>query len=107
MTKLNQEIEKLYLAILTLKNIEEARMFFRDLLTEKELKELSNRWKAASMLADKIPYSKIEKETGLSSRTIARVSKWLNRGKKGFSLILNRKGAHHHNSSPNSARKEL
>ena len=42
--------------ILTLKNEEEARDFFRDLLTEGELIEFGKRWQAAQMLAEKEPY---------------------------------------------------
>ena len=95
----NERIQELADAILALKNRNEARRFLRDLLTEKELIEFGNRWKAARMLEKKVPYKKIEKETGLSSTTVARVSKWLNNGKKGYKLILNRLN-HHHNFSP-------
>jgi len=94
----NRKTEDLMKAILTLKNISEAKIFFRDLMTEEEIIEFGNRWKAARMLNDKIPYVKIAKETGLSSTTIARVSKWLNKGMNGYKLIL-RRLQHHHNSS--------
>ncbi len=82
--------------IILLKNPNEAARFFRDLLTEKELIEFSNRWKAARMLSRNVKYNEIEKETGLSSTTVARVSKWLNSGKGGYKLILQRLN-HHHN----------
>ena len=95
----NKKTEDLFQAILCLKNKKEAKKFFRDLLTEKELIEFGNRWKAAQMLDQKIQYTEIEKETGLSSRTIARISKWLNSGMDGYKLILNRMKPHHHNSS--------
>jgi TrpR-related protein YerC/YecD len=102
MNKVNKlKIEELYSAILLIKNATEAQRFFRDLLTESELIEFSNRWKAAKMLADKKIYTEIEKETGLSSRTIARVAKWLKGDKKGYSLIVNRLNKiNHHNSFP-------
>jgi len=88
-------------AILKLKNRNEALMFLRDLLTESELIEFGNRFKAAQMLKEEIPYSKIEKETSLSSATVARVSKWLKKGKGGYKLILDRlaKENHHHIST--------
>lgn len=98
----NTKTKDLFGAILAIKNTQEARMFFRDLLTEQELIEFGNRWKAATMLYQKIPYSTIEKETGLSSRTIARISKWLNNGKGGYGLILQRLNSHHHNSNSSS-----
>lgn len=84
---------------MALKNTAEAKRFFRDLLTEQEIIEFGKRWQAAQMLSQKIPYSKIEKETGLSSTTIARISKWLNRGMGGYKLMIKRVG--HHNSFPN------
>ncbi len=83
-------------AILALKNNDEANKFLRDLLTETEILEFSKRWQTAKMLSEKVPYSKIEKETGLSSTTIARISKWLNNGMGGYKLMLNRLKKHHH-----------
>lgn len=95
--KNNKKTAELMGAILALKNRGEAKRFFRDLLTEKELIEFGNRWKAARMLEKNIKYTEIEKETGLSSTTVARVSKWLNNGKNGYKLVLKR--LNHHNLS--------
>jgi TrpR-related protein YerC/YecD len=50
----------------------------RDLMTEKEMIELSRRFEVAKMLEENISYSIIEKKTGMSSTTIARISKFLN-----------------------------
>ena len=86
----NKEIDDLYGAVLRLESLEECRRFFRDLLTEYEIREFVERWKAARMLADGVPYTQIEAETGLSTRTIARVARWLKRGKGGYSLLLHR-----------------
>lgn len=93
------KIENLYQVILELKNIEEAKKFLRDLLTEKEILEFSNRWQTAKMLDKGISYIKIEKKTGLSSRTVARISKWLNQGKGGYKLMLSRINKNHHSSN--------
>lgn len=60
----NKTTEDLLKAILSLKNINEAKRFFRDLLTEQEIIEFGKRWQAAKMLNKKIPYSEVEKETG-------------------------------------------
>ena len=98
--KNDKKIKELTAAILMLKDSGEARKFLRDLLTESELVELGNRWKAARMLSEKISYIKIEKETGLSSTTVARVSDWLNKGMGGYRLILKRINSHHHTFSP-------
>ena len=88
------ENKKLVEAILSLKTENETRRFLRDLMTEAEIKEFSNRLQAARMLSQKIPYSAIVKTTGLSSTTVARVSKWLNGPLGGYKTILNR--LHHH-----------
>jgi TrpR-related protein YerC/YecD len=85
-----KEIDDLYNAILKLGSLDECRRFFGDLLTEYEIKEFVERWKAAKMLAKGIPYTQIEAETGLSTRTIARVGRWLKKGKGGYSMMLKR-----------------
>jgi len=77
-------------AILKLETEEEYKKFFRDLLTEAELKEFENRWKVAQMLDKKVPYEEITKETGMSSTTVARISKWLTKGMGGYALALKR-----------------
>lgn len=89
--------KKLIKAVLALKNEDEARRFLRDLMTEKEIKEFSKRLRAAELLMDSTPYAYIEKETGLSSTTVARVSKWLNRSGGGYKEIISR--LHHANRS--------
>lgn len=86
----NKDISVLFKTILSLKNEEECWKFFRDLLTEVEIKEFANRWKVARMLDQKISYEKIEKKTGMSSTTIARINKWLTNGKGGYKLMLGR-----------------
>ena len=88
----------MFKVILKLKNIGETKKFFRDLLTKDELIEFGKRWQAAQMLDKKISYEEIVKETGLSSRTVARISKWLNKGMGGYKLML-KKVNHHHNNS--------
>jgi TrpR-related protein YerC/YecD len=86
----SKEVDDLYSAVLQLKSLDECRRFFGDLLTEYEIKEFVERWKAARMLAEGIPYTKIEAETGLSTRTIARVGRWLKKGKGGYAMMLKR-----------------
>jgi len=85
-----RDIDDLYATINRLESLEECRKFFRDLLTETEIRELAERWKVARMLWQGVPYTTIEAETGLSSRTIARVHKWLKQGKGGYLMMLRR-----------------
>lgn len=86
----SKDTRALYKAILALDSENECKRFLRDLLTEKEIKEFTNRWKVARMLDKKIPYERIAKESGMSSATIARVQKWLTNGMGGYRLILKR-----------------
>lgn len=78
----------LFKAILSLQGLAECQNFLRDLLTKAELKEFANRWKVAQLLANKTDYKNIEKETGMSSTTIARISKWLTSGTGGYQLAI-------------------
>ena len=89
----NEDTKALYKAILSLKTKEECKKFLQDLLTEKEIKEFTNRWKVARMLDKKVSYEKIANETGMSSTTIARIQKWLINGMGGYRLILKRLGS--------------
>ncbi len=94
---------RLLAAILALETADEAARFLRDLLTRGEIEELTKRLRAAEMLTEGRSYAEIEKETGFSSTTVARVSKWLNRGKGGYKAILAK--LHRHN--PIRARRGL
>jgi TrpR-related protein YerC/YecD len=91
----NKKTESLVEAFLALKNKAEAKRFLRDLLTEDDIEELGNRWQVAQMLSQNISYSTIRGKTGLSPRTIARISMWLNKGMGGYKLIINRLSHHH------------
>ncbi len=93
----NKKTDQLIKAVLALKNAKEAKCFLRDLLTAEELNEFGNRWQAAQMLSQNISYTTIRGKTGLSSTTIARISKWLKKGQGGYKLIISR--MHHYNSS--------
>jgi TrpR-related protein YerC/YecD len=85
-----KEIDSLYKTILRVESPDECRKFFRDLLTENEISEFALRWKAAQMLDQGIPYTIIVAKTGLSSRTIARVRRWLKEGRGGYHMMLER-----------------
>src|SRR4051812_12741459 len=81
-------------SVLALKTRDEAQRFLRDLLTEDEITEFARRFQTAQLLSGNIPYSSIQRTTGLSSTTIARVSKWLNGDLGGYRLVIDRL---HHN----------
>jgi len=95
-----KKTKQLYKALLSLENENEVAKFLGDLLTPSEIKEFSNRWQVAQLLEKKIPYGDIEKQTGMSTTTIARISKWLHGKLGGYRIMIKRmnteKAAHHH-----------
>lgn len=90
-SKKRSKIEReLIAAFQSLEKEEEYYCFLRDLLSEAELSEIGRRWQAAQLLDRKISYPEIITQTGLSSTTIARISKWLKSGMGGYRLVLDR-----------------
>lgn len=86
-TRVNKQLLEAFLA---LKNNNEAECFLRDLMTEEEIIEFGKRLEAASLLSKDVQYNTIIESTGLSSTTIARISKWLKGSLGGYRLILKR-----------------
>lgn len=84
------ETEKLFEAILLLKNTEECRNFFEDICTVKEIQDLSQRLQIAVQLGEGKNYQDISKETGASTATISRVNKCLVYGSGGYETIIKR-----------------
>src|SRR3989344_3723124 len=70
-------------AFLSMRDSGEMRAFMRDLMTDSEIIEFSKRFRAARSIAGSIHYDAISEDTGLSSRTIARVKKWYKHGAGG------------------------
>lgn len=85
-----RELDQLFLAILSLKDLEECYQFFDDLCTINEIQSLAQRLEVARMLRDKNTYQKIETETGASTATISRVKRCLNYGNDGYQMTLDR-----------------
>ena len=88
--KEKKNMQQFYKAVLTLKDEEEARKFFDDVATIKEVLDLSSRLEVARMLKAGAVFSEISKETGASSATISRVNKCLNYGEGGYDAVLDR-----------------
>ena len=70
----SREADALLRTILSLESVSQARRFFRDLMTEDEIRMIVDRWQVARMLHDGRTYRQIADDTGLSSRTIARIA---------------------------------
>ena len=87
-----EEVDALFDAILLLENREECYKFFEDALTVREILDIAQRLKAAKMLQSGSSYNEVCATTGMSTATISRVSKALERGAGGYRLILERLG---------------
>lgn len=74
---------------------ETMRNFLRDVMTEKEITEIAARLQAAAMLKAGSTYVEIVAQTGLSSRTVARISEWLKDGAEGYDSVLEFAKKHH------------
>lgn len=85
-----KEVDELFDAILSLESREECYAFFEDALTVKEILDIAQRLKAAKMLRGGASYTEVCKVTGMSSATISRVSKALERGRGGYALVMER-----------------
>lgn len=59
-----------------------------DMCTIREIAEMSQRLEVAHLLAEKVPYTEIQKRTGVSTTTISRVSKCLNYGAGGYARAV-------------------
>ena len=82
--------EKLYEAILQLKNEQECYDFFQDLCTVSELRSMEQRFAVASLLNDGMIYSDILEQTGASSATISRVNRSLSYGTGAYERVFAR-----------------
>ncbi len=86
-----EEHDKLFEAILKLTTLEQARLFFEDICTIKELEAISQRLEVAKMLKGGLGYSEISAKCGASTATISRVNKCLLYGRGGYNVVIDGK----------------
>ena len=84
------ESDILYEAILTLKDLDECKKFFRDLCTVSELRAMEQRFEVAILLSEGMIYNDILERTGASSATTSRVNRSLQYGADGYQDVLPR-----------------
>ena len=84
--------DNLVRALVCVNNEEDCARFIEDLMTIRELKDLSQRLEVAFMLRDKATYSEIVEKTGVSTATISRINRCLRYGASGYNAILARVG---------------
>lgn len=77
-------------ALMALETKEEYADFLEDLLTTKEMLDMSQRIMVAKLLTEKKVYNKIAEQTGASSATISRVNRAFTYGKDGYKTVFKR-----------------
>jgi len=80
------------------------KKFLRDVMTETEIIELGRRLEAAKLLQTGTKYTDVTKITKLSSRTVARISDWLQNGCNGYEVALQIINKHHGHTPPARAK---
>ena len=83
-----REVEDLLNVLGGLNEPDDVFALLEDLFTIREIKDTSQRLEVARLLREGESYASIEKTTGASATTIARVSKALNYGTGGYQLAL-------------------
>lgn len=83
-----REVEDLLNVLAGLNEPDDVFALLEDLFTIREIKDTSQRLEVARLLREGESYTSIEKTTGASATTVARVSKALNYGTGGYQLAL-------------------
>ena len=86
----NKEIKELFEAMSKIETADEFGAFFEDIATIQEIMDLASRLQVAKKLKAGQTYVEIEKTTGASATTIARVNKALLYGAGGYQVVLGR-----------------
>ncbi len=86
----SEETDRLFDAILSLKDKEECYRFFDDLCTYGEILAMTQRFQVADELYQGSTFSNISSKISVSSTTITRVNKCLNYGANGYRTVLDR-----------------
>lgn len=85
---LNNQLDDLFATIVSLRDQEQTRRFFRDLCTLGELEAMAQRWEVARLVDQGAAYLEISRRTGASTATVTRVAHWLHHGEGGYQAAL-------------------
>lgn len=85
-----KDIHFLYDILNKLKNIDEIKVFFKDILTPSELRMLKRRWHIACLLDEGWDLRKAAVRSQTSSSTVVKVKKLIAEGRGGLKLALER-----------------
>src|SRR4030043_1518792 len=92
LTELEKKIflGEFYDMIALLKNRDEVKQFFKDLLTLSEVVMISRRLQIAKMLLEGYTYREVQDKLKVGVPTIVSVERWLNQGFGGYRNIIQR-----------------
>lgn len=85
-----REIHFLYEILNTLKNVEEVKIFFKDILTKSELRMLKRRWHVANLLYDGLGSREVATRSKTSTQTVSKIKTVLEEGRGGLKLAVER-----------------
>ena len=89
-SEIEEKSPDLIKAFLSLKNEDELKMFFRDLMSERDLREFAMRWEVAKKLDAGETYKQIQEKSGEAMETISKISRWLKEGTGGYKMMIER-----------------
>jgi TrpR-related protein YerC/YecD len=92
-TWVTPQVTDLLETIVSLKSLDDAERFFRDLCTIPELQTLAARWEVVRLLDLGVHYAEIAERTGASTATITRINTWRRYGTGGYRTQLDRRKA--------------
>ena len=85
--EMQEKIDALYDAIVSLESREQCQELFDDLCTRKEIEKMAERLFAAKLLLEGNTYNQVIAQSDISSATLSRVSRCVQYG-KGYSRLL-------------------
>lgn len=84
----DEQKRELFRVLAALSDAESFSVLFEDLCTYNEIEQMAQRLVAAELLMDGATYTQVMARTGISSATLSRVSRCIQRGSGGYSEIL-------------------
>ena len=83
-----EQKRELFRVLSALGGDKEFELLFEDLCTYNEIEQMAQRLVAAEMLLGGATYNRVMARTGISSATLSRVSRCIQRGSGGYAEIL-------------------
>ncbi len=88
-----RDIHFLYEIIFSLRDVEEMKVFLRDILTKSELRMIKRRWHIANLIYDGLDMRTVAARTEASTQTVSRIKRILEEGNGGLRVGIERVNA--------------